>query len=164
MIYFIQPEGESTVKIGYTKNIKNRIAELQTSNARELKVLLLLPGRLEEEEKYHVMFSDDKVRGEWFYLSTEIKDFIKSMYNNDLRYDEGLLISSEDNPEWHTRNLRTQYKLSLQELGNRLNITAQSVKEIESRELVSKVTLETLRKYGDVLGYALSYKFVKRKV
>lgn len=52
---------------------------------------------------------------------------------------------------------------SLREVGLKLNITAQSVKEIEDRELTGSVTVKVLQKFGEALGYKFEYRFTKNK-
>lgn len=160
MIYFIRQD--STVKIGCTKNIKIRLSDLQVSNPHELSVLLLINGSFKEEERLHSLFVDDKVRGEWYFLSDEIKEFIKEQQTNDLRYDEGL--SDDLDTSVQTSLIRHLHSLSLKEVGEKMGgISPQSVREQEQRELNETISIKVLRKYGDVLGYDLVYKFIKRK-
>ena len=161
MIYFIQPENESVVKIGYAKNIRNRLAQLQVSNYQKLKVLLLINGDIRLESNLHYMFMDDKLKGEWYFLSDNIKNYIENNMDFDLRFDEGLGDDIED--RWQTRKLRNSLGLSLRDVGYRLNITPQSVKEMESRELSGTITLKRLSRYAKVLGYRLTYKLVPRE-
>lgn len=77
--YFIT-DGQGNVKIGHTdRDAYHRIMEMQTGNAFELKLL----GVCDLNEcELHVKFAHYHVRGEWFVLSDEIKEFIKNeMYN-----------------------------------------------------------------------------------
>lgn len=73
--YFVADE-HGRVKIGHTDvGARHRIAELQTGNADEL----ILLGITEQNEcELHVKFAHYHVRGEWFVLSEEIKEFIKN--------------------------------------------------------------------------------------
>jgi hypothetical protein len=74
-IYFIS-DGEY-VKIGYTNgNPLERLASLQTGNARLLKVLHTMPGSLSEEQALHQRFHHLRACGEWFELTDEIQQFI----------------------------------------------------------------------------------------
>ena len=58
--------------------------------------------------------------------------------------------------------IRIALKMSLRQLGNRLGITYQSVKEIEQREANGTITLKTLREVGNALDLKLVYGFVPK--
>jgi predicted DNA-binding mobile mystery protein A len=53
--------------------------------------------------------------------------------------------------------------MSLRQLGNRLNISAQSVKEIEDREANGNITLNSLREAANALGLHLVYGVVAKQ-
>ena len=65
-------------------------------------------------------------------------------------------------PKGWIHAVRTALKMSMRQLGNKLNITAQSVKEIEEREENSSITIRSLREAGSALGMKLVYGFVPR--
>lgn len=54
------------------------------------------------------------------------------------------------------KSIRTALKMSLRQLGNRLNISPQSVGEMEKREAEGTITLNTLKE----LAFALDMRFV----
>jgi len=59
------------VKVGMSKNIENRLKQLQTSSARELFVTLLIPcacpaQAIMRERQIHKSARKHNVRGEWF--------------------------------------------------------------------------------------------------
>lgn len=58
--------------------------------------------------------------------------------------------------------IRITLKMSLRQLGIRLNITAQSVKEIESREANGTITLNSLNEAARALDMKLVYGFVSK--
>ncbi|MCB0707214.1 MAG: mobile mystery protein A [Saprospiraceae bacterium] len=60
-------------------------------------------------------------------------------------------------------SIRRAIKMSLRQLGNRMNISPQSVKEIEQREKEGNITLKTLREAGDALDMDFYYVFIPRK-
>lgn len=158
MIYFIQCEG--TVKIGYSNNPHMRMVALKTSNPLELTMLLITEGNNSDETALHERFKKDHYRGEWFVLSDDIKDYIKSVQksNKDLRYELGLMDSNEVYGE--LTRLRNNHSLSLRAVGELLGITAPSVRETELREKDGSITIKGMRKYGKALGYLLIYKFI----
>ena len=59
--------------------------------------------------------------------------------------------------------IRAALKMSLRQLGNRLKISAQSVKEIEEREVNGSITIKSLREVADSLNMKLVYGFVPKK-
>ena len=76
-IYFIS-DGEY-VKIGYTSgNPKERLASLQTSNARQLKIIQTIPGDIYKEQTLHQRFHHLRACGEWFKFTEEIREFINT--------------------------------------------------------------------------------------
>lgn len=58
--------------------------------------------------------------------------------------------------------VRTSLKMSLRQLGCRLNISAQSVKEIENREANGAITLKALKDAANALDLKLVYGFVAK--
>ncbi len=58
--------------------------------------------------------------------------------------------------------IRTALKMSLRQLGNRLSITPQSMKEIEQREKEGSITLKNLRDAGNALDMQLVYGFITK--
>lgn len=76
-IYFILAEEVGRVKIGITTNIRARMYDLQNSSPVELKLIALFENKTFEDERFlHAVFSDYRIRGEWFRYSDEIKDFL----------------------------------------------------------------------------------------
>ena len=59
-------------------------------------------------------------------------------------------------------SMRTGLNMSLKQLGLRMGITGQSVKEIEAREADSKITLEKLKEVAEALNLNLVYGFVPK--
>jgi predicted DNA-binding mobile mystery protein A len=58
--------------------------------------------------------------------------------------------------------IRTAIKMSLRQLGNRLNISPQSVKELEEREANGSITIKSLREVGAALDMRLVYGFIPK--
>ena len=63
-------------------------------------------------------------------------------------------------PKGWINTVRTALKMSLRQLGNRLNISPQSVKEIENREASGSLTIKSLREAGLALNLKLVYGFI----
>ena len=58
--------------------------------------------------------------------------------------------------------IRTALGMSLRQLGERLNISAQSVREIEQREASGSITLKTLRDAAHALDLTLVYVLIPK--
>ena len=58
--------------------------------------------------------------------------------------------------------IRTTLNMSLKQLGKKLNITSQSVKEIEAREADKKITLEKLNAVAEALNLRFVYGFIPK--
>jgi hypothetical protein len=78
---------KSPVKIGVSKDVKERLRTLQTSNFLELSIIYMAPflnrsDALEMEQVLHQCFEDNHVIGEWFNINKEIlvclQDYIRN--------------------------------------------------------------------------------------
>ena len=65
-------------------------------------------------------------------------------------------------PEGWIFSIRSAIKMSLRQLGKRLNITAQSVKEIETREKNGTVSINVLRQVAQALDMKFIYGFIPK--
>jgi len=63
-------------------------------------------------------------------------------------------------PSGWIKAIRSALGISLQQLGNKLSITKQSVLDIEKREKEGTITLKALREAGNALDMQLVYGFV----
>lgn len=63
------------IKIGHTEDLKIRLSQLQIGNPKELYYIFTTKKYTEKDLKKR--FKKYRKRGEWFYYSDEIKDFIK---------------------------------------------------------------------------------------
>ena len=63
-------------------------------------------------------------------------------------------------PNGWVHTIRIALKMSLRQLGNRLKISPQSMKEIEDREANGSLTLKSLKNAGAALDMKLIYGFI----
>ncbi len=77
-VYFIENTHDSLIKIGKSRNPEHRLATLQTSSGFELKLVAKeFVTKMSESEQYlHDLFDKDRVKGEWFFQSSELLDYI----------------------------------------------------------------------------------------
>lgn len=64
--YAIADRSNTFVKIGCSRNVRERLAGLQTSWPGELSVIWMGPGGRAVESHLHEVFAGRRVRGEWF--------------------------------------------------------------------------------------------------
>lgn len=64
------------VKIGFSKDVRRRISELQTFFPDELELLLTTPGSVMIEHALHARFKEFAVKGEWFRYAEPIATYI----------------------------------------------------------------------------------------
>ena len=71
-VYFVQIQDHGPIKIGTTRNVRDRLRGLQTSHPYQLRLLGVMPGRHAEEAGLHVRFARHHISGEWFHPDFEI--------------------------------------------------------------------------------------------
>ncbi len=77
-IYFIQQGEAGPIKIGWSKNVRSRLASLQTANPQRLRLLLVLEGEERDERRLHDWFGLERLGGEWFKSDGEVATFVAS--------------------------------------------------------------------------------------
>lgn len=81
MIYFAQYENDNgPIKIGLSRNIQKRLAEIQMTCPAPIKLLKVIEGEWEKEARIHYHFSHIRLHGEWFKPEKELLDFIENPY------------------------------------------------------------------------------------
>ena len=63
-------------------------------------------------------------------------------------------------PTGWIKAIRTSLNMSMQQLGKKLSITRQGIKDIEEREKTGSITIKSLKEIGRVLDMKLVYGFV----
>lgn len=76
MIYFIQAEDGGPIKIGTTARLTVRLNELCKEVGDDLRVLAVIDGSYQEENKLHRRFVHLRRVGEWFEPGDDLLGFI----------------------------------------------------------------------------------------
>lgn len=58
------------------------------------------------------------------------------------------------------KTIRTSIKMTMQQLGKKLNISKQAISDFEKREMDGSITLNSLREIGNAMDMKLVYGFV----
>lgn len=87
MIYFVRNR-DCFIKIGLAKDVKTRLAGLQTASPTELELLATMEGDRDRERRLHEMFESSRVQGEWFEPEPPLTRFIISLMKpvNDIPF------------------------------------------------------------------------------
>jgi hypothetical protein len=79
-IYFIRaiqgPRHSARVKIGWTRDPRKRLKDLQTGSPVELYLIGAIPGGREDERAMHERFALSRMHGEWFALTGEMHELV----------------------------------------------------------------------------------------
>lgn len=82
LCYFIGC-AEGLVKIGYSRNVAQRLNWLQSSSLYRLDLLTTANGGREREKFYHRKFAKHRIDGEWFRRCPEIEAEIERLQPTD---------------------------------------------------------------------------------
>lgn len=160
MVYFLTTEKQESIKIGFSNDPYKRLATLQTSHPDKLYYLRILEGDISIEKNLHNKFKHLRINGEWFLYDQEILDYITNTEDQCLIYKLGLSIPLDLNCDSLINYHRKINNFTLQDIANKLSISAQSVKDAETRELLGTITLDTLKKFANILNCKLVYSFI----
>ncbi len=75
-VYFLEAIGENLIKIGFTSNLRRRLANIRSMLPWETELLGVIRGESLQERTIHIRFASFHVRAEWFQNSDEIREFI----------------------------------------------------------------------------------------
>ena len=65
-VYVVGDSDQCIVKIGWSTNLRTRLADLRCTSAFPVTVLWATPGGRELEDALHRRFDDQRFKGEWF--------------------------------------------------------------------------------------------------
>lgn len=89
-VYFIEAVGLDLIKIGFARNVSQRLADLQSASPVELRLLGIMSScGVVTEREIHRTLASHRVRGEWFSRCKKIEEFLKRL-ERPLSEDERL--------------------------------------------------------------------------
>ena len=157
MIYLVA-HLDQFVKIGFTKNINKRLSQLQVSSPVKLEVLHLIEGNVSLEKELHRKFKEFRTSGEWFNYDSSILEYF--IDKKCLLWEYGFTAEEKIPVIGLIKHERLSKNMSLDSLGQMYGCTAQSIKEIEQREMQGKLTLGILYKMAKLFNKKFEYRFV----
>ena len=75
MIYLIENTVTHHLKIGFSNNVKKRLATLNTSSPHRLILLGTIEGSMQDEKELQKRFDFCRVNGEWFEFKNQIINY-----------------------------------------------------------------------------------------
>lgn len=77
-VYFIQRSDGGPIKIGWAKDVRARVAKIQTGVPETLAVLATMPGTTRTERSVHGLLAAHRCRrGEWFNPAPEVLEVVE---------------------------------------------------------------------------------------
>jgi hypothetical protein len=73
-VYFADAGGH--IKIGWSRKVSTRLAQLQTGSAVPIRLLGTMPGGRAAEQRIHEQFAHLRISGEWFIAAPELLAFV----------------------------------------------------------------------------------------
>ena len=75
-IYFIRMDKIGPIKVGFAKNVIERIVQLQTGNPYQLNILAYYAGNENDEKQIQYLLRDSNIRGEWFHPTEKVLQYV----------------------------------------------------------------------------------------
>lgn len=83
MIYVLRAEELGRVKIGFSKNVPQRLARIRDGAPSRLALIAVAQGNRRDEAALHKAFAFYRVHGEWFSEVGEVEEFCFSLASSD---------------------------------------------------------------------------------
>ena len=78
-VYFAQDPETALIKIGFSLCVPARLTDLQRLLRREVELLAVSPGALEEEVVFHEKFAHLRQQGEWFLPGDDLLSEVSAL-------------------------------------------------------------------------------------
>jgi hypothetical protein len=78
VVYAFVAESLGVVKIGFATDTTRRLIAARLNCPVPLYMAACVPGTIADERQTHLRFADARVHGEWFRLTSEVRDWIRS--------------------------------------------------------------------------------------
>ena len=78
-VYFIEMNRPHLIKVGYARDVLDRLSNLQTASPFELSVLDAFHGTKEDERTLQRMLAPHRYRREWFRPADDVLDLLEEL-------------------------------------------------------------------------------------
>lgn len=79
VVYFARSGANGPIKIGFSANLRQRVAALETSAFEAITILAVVDGDRDLECSLHEQFSSFRLKREWFSASDELLAYIAEL-------------------------------------------------------------------------------------
>jgi len=110
-VYFVR--GGKAIKIGFSGDVKKRLAGLQSGYHGTLELLGTIPAGMNTEQAVLTRFKHLRIRGEWFRAKPELLGFIKNPINLPAPEPDTLENATRDFIAWHKHRFKKRLHHSL---------------------------------------------------
>jgi excisionase family DNA binding protein len=86
------------IKIGYTKNVAQRVASLEGGLPQKLTVHAVMPGSIRKEFALHARFKKHRLNGEWFLREGDLADWVSCLVFDGMSEQEREALPDADVP------------------------------------------------------------------
>lgn len=141
-IYLVKSKRYNFWKLGYTKNVKNRIKSLEQSCPFKLYLVYAIEGYQSEEKKLHKSLQNYQIKGEWYQFrgcECKIKDMMDQVdiEKEIIAVYNGLIWEARQNNREATENHKNRWRYPLRIKLNYAELKEQAVnKVLEVRDLL----------------------------
>lgn len=142
--------GENLTKIGFTKNLKQRISSIQNGSPYNLNTTLLIKSsdykQIEKDLHRHFKNKGNHIAREWFYIDSEDISYIKDKYNSFIiQHNKPLLQPSINDQIIKLRQEKN--KSSLEFIKHISKLTKQNTELQESIDKIKKASFSKELQY-----------------
>lgn len=75
-VYFMADTDYQFMKVGFSRNVQRRLAQIQDGGPLKLFVVDQFPGNVNDERAVHDLLKEHRIRGEWFQPEA-VLDFLE---------------------------------------------------------------------------------------
>jgi len=121
-VYFVVCDHTEMVKIGHSGNPEKRTRSLQATSSFPLKLHATIDGARNEEAALHERFVENRVFGEWFLITGELKKYLSELEKYEppekpeRKVSEVLKITLDDDDLSEIERRATASRISVAEL------------------------------------------------
>lgn len=157
MVYLVKLD--SAYKIGYSKDVKNRMKSFKTSNLN-VELISFREGSMRNEQELHKALIDYNLRNELYEINDDIKNLFNTfIFDSQIDYKIEIDKLKKENTKLKEDNVRLSNELEKKEQRSEIKPEQKYIKEILMNGKLYSIDIIKYKDYilfGDSLSYKLS--------